>query len=243
MPTNTKEKSSDRVGIISAVKTYLGFFVLIVLVVEVSLGALALRAEPQNQLIAIAGMILVFLGLISVVSFFAYRKPDALLRSVASQQQLQEFGSRISGYWWERITPDEPCALSFVEISPDPATSTVKLKGSAYSREGVLAANWETVASCINLSERKVFYYWKGMHPSHPNEPYEGFGEISFHEPVGQISSGVGFFSDTNVTDMRSTTRMSTEFWRSEEREEQVLRGHNSKLISELIQKKLNSMN
>jgi hypothetical protein len=40
-PKPLKQKSPDRVAIISAVKTYLGFFVLLVLVVEAALGALA----------------------------------------------------------------------------------------------------------------------------------------------------------------------------------------------------------
>lgn len=242
MRKNTNKSSSGRVEIINTVKTYLGFYALLVLVVELTLGGLAYETDGTNQLVIISGMILVFLGLITVVSLFAYKKPDVLLRSIASQQELQEFRSRISGYWWERITPNEPCALSFVEISPDSATGTVKLKGSAYTPEGNFSANWESVASCINFSERKVFYYWKGIHPSHPNEPYEGFGEISFRKTIDRISSGVGFYSDTNVTDMKSTTRKTAEFWRGEKDEEQTMHGHNKKLISELVQRKLKDM-
>ena len=70
-----KQKSPDRVAIISAVKTYLGFFVLIVLVVETVLSTLALKTQGQNQLIALYGMLFVIVVLIAVVSFFAYRKP------------------------------------------------------------------------------------------------------------------------------------------------------------------------
>ena len=239
-----KQKSPDRVAIITAVKTYLGFFVLVVLVVETVLGALALKTQGQNQLVALYGMLFVIVALIAVVSFFAYRKPDALLRTVASHatpemQSLQDFCSRISGHWWERIKPDEPSAISFVEIRPDLATSTVKMKGNAYSRDGELAAVWESIASCINPSERKIFYYWEGRHPSRPNEPYEGFGEISFHEFSNRIDSGVGIFSDTNVTDMKSTTKKSVEFRRSAEPEIQVMQEGNDKFISEMVRKKL----
>lgn len=243
-PKPSKQKSADRVAIISAVKTYLGFFVLVVLVVEAVLGALALKTEGQNQLVALYGMIFIIGALISVVSFFAYRKPDALLRTIASRQEqeaqsLQEFSNHISGHWWERIKPDEPSAISFVEIRRDPATNTVKMKGNAYNRNGELAAIWESVASCINLSERKVFYYWKGWHPLRPTEPYEGFGEVSFYDSSNGIDSGVGFFSDTNLTDMKSTTKKSIEFRRCEGRYIQAMQEGNDKTISEIIRNKL----
>ncbi|MEW5769655.1 MAG: hypothetical protein AB1831_04755 [Pseudomonadota bacterium] len=234
---------SGRATIIGAVKTYLGFFALVVLVVESGLGALALKTQGLNQLVAIFGMLSVIAALIAVVSFFAYRKPDALLRSVAAhaapdKQSLEDYCGRISGYWWERIKPDEPSALSFVEIYPDSATSTVKMKGSAYARDGVLAAMWESVASCVNMGEKKVFYYWKGWHPARPTEPYEGFGEISFYESENEISSSVGFFSDTNVTDMKSTTKKSAEFRRATQQEIQVMREGDGNRISDLLRGK-----
>jgi hypothetical protein len=244
-PKPPKEKITDRVAIISAVRTYLGFFVLLVLVVEAVLGALALKTQGQNQLVALYGMLLIIGTLIIVVSFFAYRKPDALLRTIGSRQEhdlqsLQEFANRISGNWWERITPDEPSAISFVEIQPDPATSTVKMKGNAYNKSGELAAIWESVASCLNTSEKKIFYYWKGWHPLRPTEPYEGFGEISFHDSPEGIDSGVGFYSDTNLTDMKSTTKKSVEFRRSEDPDRQLMLGGNNKPIAAMVRMKLN---
>jgi len=247
MPSG-QEKQNDtnanRVAIIDAVKTYLGFFVLVVLVVEAVLGALALKAEGENQLVALYGMLAVVVALVVIVSFFAYMRPDALLRPAGSRpaqegRSLQEFCDRISGHWWERITPGDPTAISYVEVGPDAATSTVKMKGTAYSKEGELAAIWESVAACINVSERKMFYYWKGWHPARPNEPYEGFGEISFHESPGGIDSGVGIFSDTNVTDARSTTKKSVDFRRSTDADIRAMKEGNSQSIAELIRKKL----
>lgn len=243
-PKLLKQKSPDRVAIITAVKTYLGFFVLVVLVVEAVLGVLALNSQGQNQLVALYGMLFVIVALIAVVSFFAYRRPEALLRTVATNatsevQSLQDFCNRISGHWWERLRPDEPSAISFVEIRPDSAKSTVKMKGKAYSRDGEFSGTWESVATCIDPSERKIFYYWEGRYPSRPNEPYEGFGEISFHEFSNRIDSGVGIFSNTNVTDMKSTTKKSVEFRRSAEPEIQVMQEGNDKSISEMVRKKL----
>jgi hypothetical protein len=243
-PRSTKPSSASRVTIIDAVKTYLGFFVLVVLVVEATLGTLALRTEGPNQLVALYAMLSVVAGLILIVSFFAYQKPDALLRAFASRtaqegQSLRDFCERISGYWWERIVPDEPSAISFVAITADPATSMVKMKGKAYNRHGKLAAMWETVASCVNASESKMFYYWKGWHPARPNELYEGFGEVSFHESGNVIDSGVGIFSDTNVTDVKSTTRKSIELRRSSAPETQVMQNGDESSTAEMVRKKL----
>lgn len=241
---STKQKSTDRVGIINAVKSYLGFFVLIVLVVEAVLGAVALGTQGSNQLVALYGMLFIVVVLIVVVSFFAYLKPDALLRAIKSRQvqggqPLQEFSDSVSGHWWEFIKPDETSAISYVELRTDSATNTVKMKGSAYSKTGELSAIWESVASCVNPNERKVFYYWKGWHPSRPNEPYEGFGEISFHGSPKRMDSGVGFYSDTNVVDMKSTTKKSVEFRRCVESEIQMMQEGDNKSISETVQKKL----
>ena len=64
MPTKSKkQKSPERVAIINAVKTYIGFFVLIVLVIESVLGAIALNTEGQNQLVALYGMLFIVLVL------------------------------------------------------------------------------------------------------------------------------------------------------------------------------------
>lgn len=248
MPTKPrKQKSPEWVAIVSAVRTYLGFCTLVVLVVEAGLGGVALKTQGQNQLVALYGMLFSIVAIVAVVSFFAYRKPEILLRTIAANattevQSLRDFCSRISGHWWERIEPDEPSAVSFIEIHPDRATSTVKMKGNAYTKAGELVAIWESVASCVNPNERKVFYYWKGWHPSRPNEPYEGFGEMSFHEFSNGIDSGVGVFSDTNVTDMKNTTKKSVEFRRTLAPETQVMQGGNHKLISEMVRKKLGQL-
>jgi hypothetical protein len=231
-------KKSERVAVINAVKTYLGFFVLVILIVEVVLGAVVLKAQGINQMIALYGMLFVILVMIAVVSFFAYKKPDALLRTARQQidaaQPLQDFSNRIAGYWWEKITPNETSSISFVEIRLDAATGTVKMKGKGYSKAGEFSSVWESVASCINPGERKVFYYWKGWHTARPNEAYEGFGEISFDDSA-IIERAVGFFSDTNLTDMKSTTRKSIEFRRCEKADIKVMLDGNNSSIAELV--------
>lgn len=236
-------------SLINAVKTYLGFFVLLTLVVEASLGALALNSSGAIQLLAVSGMLLVILLLIGVVSLFAYKKPEALLRSMASHDAAAAgsfdytpagvFCRELAGCWWEAIKPDDASALSLMNICPDPASSGLKLSGKAYDPQGNLNAVWESVASCINSGEKKVFYYWRGWHPARPNEPFEGFGELVFHSSDNGIHSGMGFFSDTNLTQVNSTTRKSVQLHRASTDEAALLQQANAKLVAQRIQQKL----
>ena len=232
------QKTFNRVEIINVVKTYLGFFVFLVLVVEATFGALALTASGNIQILAFSAMLFILIALIAIVCFFAYMKPDALL-SYGGNREIGEFCSRILGQWWERIRPDESSALSFVEVSADKAANTVKLNGRAYNRNAELAALWESEASCVKPHERKVFYYWKGWHPSRPQEPYEGFGEISFRDSPGPLDNAIGVFSDSNLIDMKSTTKKSTEFRRCMDDESKRMQQGNSREIADLIQNKL----
>ena len=239
-----KREEQNRVGVINAVKTYLGFFVFVVLVVEAVFGAIALKTDGSTQILAMGAMLVVIGLLILVVSFFAYRKPEALLRSIGGQTDgapppIADFCNRIAGNWWEWISPSDTSALSLVEILRDSATRGVKIKGRAYQAEGEIAALWESVAACINWNEGKVFYYWKGWHPLRPDEPYEGFGEISFQASEGPIDRAVGFFSDTNLTDLKTTRKKSAEFLRCSDHELQVLQGEDRQAAQALIRQKL----
>jgi len=239
-----KPKSLERTAIISAVKTYLGFFVLIALIVEAALVGIALNVQAENQAYVIFGMLFVIVALIAVVSLFAAFKPDVLLRRIGSPstpeiKKLYDFCARVSGSWWEKITPAKSSALSFVELRADAATNSIKMKGKAYDGNGKLAAYWESVASCINPNERIMFYHWKGWHPARPNDPYEGFGEISFHESAKRFESGAGTFFDSNIKDMKSTTRKSVEFRRCTDTDIRVIQEGNEKEISDIVLNRL----
>jgi hypothetical protein len=148
--------------------------------------------------------------------------------------KLREFSDKLSGYWWEGITSGEG-AVSSVEVTRDPSTQTVKLNGRMYSPDGALAATWETTATCVNLNERKVFYYWTGQHLSRPNEKYEGIGEITFYEYLNDAN---GHFSDTNLADLTSTTMKSFRFKRMGKEEAECLRSDDDKSIADLVKGK-----
>jgi len=74
-----KQVTAGRAGIIEAVKTPLGFYSLVVLVVEAILAAIAGISEGFDRTLTIACMMVVIIGLILIVAYFSVRHPGALL--------------------------------------------------------------------------------------------------------------------------------------------------------------------
>jgi hypothetical protein len=74
---NAPRTTERRADIIESVTTPLGFFVLVVLVVEAVIGALA-AYSPQDRGIIILYMIVILVLLIVVVSALAFFRPEAL---------------------------------------------------------------------------------------------------------------------------------------------------------------------
>jgi len=229
---------SGRISLVNAVNSFLGFLVLLLLVVEAVLGAVLLKAEGQIQLNALYAFVLIVVLLVAVICFFNYYRPDSLTASAS--QGMRDFCRRISGDWWETVVPNHPTAISLVAIVADPATGTVRMKGTAYAEDGSYAADWETEAACINLDAKKIFYYWKGVHPSRPTEPYAGFGEISMDETEApnRFETGSGAFYDANLTDLKTATRKTMVLWRSTEQETREMRHGDRKAIAALIRRK-----
>jgi len=162
------------------------------------------------------------------------------VQAVKTTQRSRDFCDLIKGRWWERITPEDASALSFVTMEIDSATGTLRMNGDAFDVDGKLLAKWESVASCANEAERKVFYYWRGRHALRPAEPYEGFGEISFHMSAGQIDRGDGVFSDTNLSKLESTTRKGVILRRcADKKEAEVMESSDANSISDLVRAKL----
>lgn len=237
---NSADNSENRVSIINSVKTYLGFFVLLVLVVEASLGAIALKTEGNNQLYTIIGMIIILLGLISVVTFFAYKKPEVLLQKIGSQNQNNSFIKKISGYWWQSVDPDNPCAISYVEITPLKTENTISLKGTAFNKNGESVTIWKTESSFIDFAEKKLIYAWKRENSIKGYTPYEGFGEIYFQKPIGIKARGS--FLDYKSGNVESTKQFYTNYWRLTEDERLLVCGIDEKAITKLVLKKLKGL-
>ena len=241
MATNAtgRQVMSGRISLVNAVNSFLGFLVLLLLVVEAVLGAVLLKAEGQIQLIALYAFILIVVLLVAVICFFNYYRPDSL--AAPASQTLRDFCRRISGDWWETVAPNHPTAISLVTIAADPATGTIRMKGTAYAEDGSYAADWETEAACINVNAKKIFYYWKGVHPARPTEPYAGFGEISLDETEApnRFQTGSGAFYDANLTDLKTATRKTMVLRRSTEQETKEMRAGDRKAVAALIRRKL----
>jgi hypothetical protein len=72
------DKGLDRLGIIEAIKTPLGFFSLIVLVIESGFSGLALAATGSDRSFLLYAIVGVLVLLVIVVSVISVIKPEAL---------------------------------------------------------------------------------------------------------------------------------------------------------------------
>lgn len=71
-------KSINRIKIIETTKTPLGFFTLIILVVEALLALLATKADATDFTVLLVSMIVLVFALVGVVLFTAIKRPEAL---------------------------------------------------------------------------------------------------------------------------------------------------------------------
>lgn len=229
-----------RLAIIHAVKNPLSFFVLVMLAVEATLGAVAARSTGQNQVTALYSMVFITLALIVAVAFLTYtNSPLTSRQSLTNEEglkQILKFCEAISGSWWEKILQDDESAISTVEIVPDATTCAVKIKGQAFNRSGRLAAIWHSTAACVNPLERKVFYYWEGSYSSRPEETRAGWGEVSFFDDLQTADGG---FSDANLRDWSKTLYKTFLLARATKAEAQVMRDKDGQQATSLILSKL----
>ena len=88
----------------------------------------------------------------------------------------------IEGLWWQLSltvrTEDEPSAVSLLRISRD-RDGGLTVTGQAWQEDGTLSARYWSEASKEHRDPARIFYFWKGERPRHPNAPQlEGTGEI-----------------------------------------------------------------
>ena len=86
----SKNSSKDRVSIIQAVKTPLGFFVLIALIAETFFGTVAFKAQQHQELyVGIAALVLIVL--VAVVAILATRGRGILLGQATDEFSADQF--------------------------------------------------------------------------------------------------------------------------------------------------------
>jgi hypothetical protein len=105
MTTKNIEKNGlpHRAKIIETVQTPLGFFVLVVLVVEAILGIVASSSDQSTQAIAVYGMLALITSLVAIVSFMAYKRPEALQGRRPTQRRQNDTQSRVEPFSIENI--------------------------------------------------------------------------------------------------------------------------------------------
>ncbi len=139
--------------------------------------------------------------------------------------------------WWEFILSDDPSRVSFVRIEPDPSTSTVRLRGRGYGADGTLSAIWESIGSILHVNEQRVCYTWRGWHPTRPNEPFEGFGDIQFTETTSGLDSGTGTYFNINLVKLETTAKRSFRMQRCTPAEIEAMESGDESRVHKCIQK------
>jgi hypothetical protein len=92
----------------------------------------------------------------------------------------------------------------------------------------------------VDTGDRKLSYIWEGSHPKQPNDPYQGFGWITFDDAPGSFSSGRGLFFNANLADLKTSRRKSIVFRRCiDEKEIETMTGSNGQLIKTMVLEKL----
>ncbi len=124
----------------------------------------------------------------------AVRYPEALtpadMREVNRKlrKAIEEEGrlNRLEGDWWQHSltlrTKREPSAISLLRISRD-RDGGLEVAGRGWQEDGTLSSRYWSIASKERRDPARIFYYWNGERPRHPNAPQlEGTGEIRLED-------------------------------------------------------------
>lgn len=149
----------------------------------------------------------------SVLEQGARIKPSP--ESIEERRRVRQFCDRVKGAWWQRKVVEGVASLSFSRFVPHEATHTLRISGDSYDATGKSRAHFESTAVGIRAEGNSVLYSWQGSHPvSHPGEPFEGFGEMTFEDSTGPFTRGRGHFADIQLTRRKNVVWKSTELRR-----------------------------
>jgi predicted nucleotide-binding protein len=171
-------------------------------------------------------------------------KPSPDVRG--KQAALWQFSTRVAGHWWERMRTgeDDKTAISYVTITVDEATNTPQLHGWSYGRGGEPMADWKTVVTgAILEKEPKIHYRWEGEHEDQHAQIYGGGGYIVFDDNT--LSSGSGFFYDTNFTQITEGAHTRVKhfgLYRCDPADEEIMKKRWSSEATQLIRDRIASL-
>jgi hypothetical protein len=173
----------------------------------------------------------------------AVRYPDALtatdMRTVNQKlrKAIEEEGrlTRLEGDWWQHSltlrTEREPSAISLLRISRD-REGGLGVAGRGWQEDGTLSVRYWSVASKEYRDPTRVFYFWNGERPRHPNAPQlEGTGEIRLED----ADRAAGYWTTRSEADPLLRERTSGVYLRADPADMGILDGGDLPARAELL--------
>jgi hypothetical protein len=173
----------------------------------------------------------------------AVRYPEALtaadMRSVNQKlrKAIEDEGrvTRLEGDWWQHSltlrSEREPSAISLLRISRD-REGGVEVAGRGWQEDGTLSVRYWSVASKEHRDPTRVFYFWNGERPRHPNAPQlEGTGEIRLED----TDRASGYWTTRSEADPLLRERTSGVYLRADPGDMRILDGGDLQARAELL--------
>ena len=128
------------------------------------------------------------------------------------QEVIRSFCESVEGVWWEKVTVEDLCALSFVRIEINDFPNLVTLAGNSFDKEGTCTAKWKSLMAHIDQNKSKLQYHWEGWHtsPGSANLSFHGYGEIEFDKPLKPgdlVNRGSGKFWDIDEASKKTKVK------------------------------------
>jgi hypothetical protein len=171
------------------------------------------------------------------------RYPEALtpadMREVNHKlrKAIEEEGrlTRLEGDWWQHSltlrSEREPSAISLLRISRD-REGGLEVAGRGWAEDGTLSSRYWSVASKEHRDPPRVFYFWNGERPRHPNAPQlEGTGEIRLED----ADRAAGYWTTRSDADPALRERTSGIYLRADPNDMRILDGGDPQLRAELL--------
>jgi hypothetical protein len=147
--------------------------------------------------------------------------------------------TRIEGDWWQHSltlrSEREPSAISLLRISHD-REGGLEVAGRGWAEDGTLSSRYWSVASKEHRDPPRVFYFWNGERPRHPNAPQlEGTGEIRLES----ADRAAGYWTTRSDADPQLRERTAGVYLRADPDDMRILDGGDAKLRAGLLAARL----
>jgi len=220
-------------------------------------ASVAGQASPRDNVVFEAGLFGGALGMrrtfilhargaklpTDLLGMTAVRYPPALtaadMRTVNEKirKEIEDEGrlTRIEGEWWQHSltmrSEREPSAISLLRISRD-REGGLEVAGRGWAEDGTLSSRYWSVASKEHRDPARVFYFWNGERPRHPNAPQlEGTGEIRLES----ADRAAGYWTTRSEADPQLRERTAGIYLRADPDDMRILDGGDAQARAELL--------